>query len=63
MEGVSGLVRWADVIRKGLDYERNRRFMTLDANAAEWLRPFAFVPVRRPLGGGWGRSGCPISCP
>lgn len=34
MEGVSGLVRWADVISRGLDYERNRRFMTADANAA-----------------------------
>jgi D-amino peptidase len=34
MEGVSGLVRWADVITRGMDYQRNRRFMTLDANAA-----------------------------
>lgn len=34
MEGISGLVRWADVITAGLDFERNRRFMTLDANAA-----------------------------
>ena len=34
MEGVSGLVRWADVITAGLDFERNRRFMTQDANAA-----------------------------
>ena len=34
MEGVSGLVRWADVITRGLDFERNRRFMTADANAA-----------------------------
>jgi D-amino peptidase len=34
MEGISGLVRWQDVIRAGMDYERNRRFMTLDANAA-----------------------------
>lgn len=34
MEGVSGLVRWADVITAGMDYQRNRRFMTLDANAA-----------------------------
>jgi D-amino peptidase len=34
MEGVSGLVRWQDVIRAGMDFERNRRFMTLDANAA-----------------------------
>lgn len=34
MEGVSGLVRWADVVRDGLDFERNRRSMTLDANAA-----------------------------
>ena len=34
MEGVSGLVRWADVITRGLDFERNRRFMTGDANAA-----------------------------
>jgi D-amino peptidase len=34
MEGISGLVRWQDVIRAGMDYERNRRLMTLDANAA-----------------------------
>jgi D-amino peptidase len=34
MEGVSGLVRWQDVIRAGMDYERNRSFMTQDANAA-----------------------------
>jgi D-amino peptidase len=34
MEGVSGLVRWQDVIRDGMDYQRNRRLMTQDANAA-----------------------------
>jgi D-amino peptidase len=34
MEGVSGLVRWQDVIRDGMDYQRNRRLMTLDANSA-----------------------------
>jgi D-amino peptidase len=34
MEGVSGLVRWPDVVRAGMDYERNRMLMTLDANAA-----------------------------
>ncbi|MGE0621840.1 MAG: M55 family metallopeptidase [Pseudomonadales bacterium] len=34
MEGISGLVRWADVSSKGIDFERNRRLMTLDANAA-----------------------------
>ena len=34
MEGISGLVRWEDVIRSGMDFERNRRLMTLDANAA-----------------------------
>ena len=34
MEGISGLVRWADVITSGIDFERNRRLMTLDANAA-----------------------------
>jgi D-amino peptidase len=34
MEGISGLVRWADVISAGMDFQRNRRFMTLDANAA-----------------------------
>jgi len=34
MEGVSGLVRWADVITAGMDYQLNRRFMTEDANAA-----------------------------
>lgn len=34
MEGISGLVRWADVVTEGIDFERNRRLMTLDANAA-----------------------------
>jgi len=34
MEGISGLVRWADVVSAGMDFQRNRRFMTLDANAA-----------------------------
>jgi len=34
MEGISGLVRWADVISAGMDFQRNRRFMTADANAA-----------------------------
>ena len=34
MEGISGLVRWQDVIRDGMDYQRNRRLMTQDANAA-----------------------------
>jgi len=34
MEGISGLVRWADVITSGMDFQRNRRFMTQDANAA-----------------------------
>ena len=34
MEGISGLVRWADVISTGMDFQRNRRFMTQDANAA-----------------------------
>ena len=34
MEGISGLVRWQDVIREGMDYLRNRRLMTQDANAA-----------------------------
>jgi D-amino peptidase len=34
MEGVSGLVRWQDVIRDGMDYQRNRSLMTADANAA-----------------------------
>ena len=34
MEGISGLVRWADVITAGIDFGRNRRFMTHDANAA-----------------------------
>ncbi len=33
MEGISGLVRWADVIAKGMDFQRNRGFMTQDANA------------------------------
>jgi D-amino peptidase len=34
MEGISGLVRWADVITPGIDFARNRRLMTFDANAA-----------------------------
>ncbi len=34
MEGISGLVRWADVGSQGIDFSRNRRLMTLDANAA-----------------------------
>ncbi len=34
MEGVSGLVRWADVASSGIDFERNRVLMTEDANAA-----------------------------
>jgi D-amino peptidase len=34
MEGISGLVRWADVASQGIDYPRNRSLMTRDANAA-----------------------------
>ena len=34
MEGISGLVRWADVVSTGIDFARNRRLMTLDTNAA-----------------------------
>ncbi len=34
MEGISGLVRWMDVASQGIDFDRNRRLMTLDANAA-----------------------------
>ncbi|MFU8815672.1 MAG: M55 family metallopeptidase [Pseudomonadales bacterium] len=34
MEGISGLVRWADVASRGIDYARNRHLMTADANAA-----------------------------
>jgi len=34
MEGVSGLVRWEDVVVRGQDYARNRHFLTADANAA-----------------------------
>ena len=34
MEGISGLVRWADVSPTGIDFARNRRLMTLDTNAA-----------------------------
>jgi len=34
MEGISGLVRWLDVASQGIDFERNRRLMTLDTNAA-----------------------------
>lgn len=34
MEGISGLVRWADVSSQGIDFQRNRSLMTADANAA-----------------------------
>jgi D-amino peptidase len=34
MEGISGLVRWADVVTEGIDYARNRSIMTREANAA-----------------------------
>ena len=34
MEGISGLVRWMDVSASGIDFERNRKLMTLDTNAA-----------------------------
>ncbi len=34
MEGISGLVRWADVASSGIDFDRNRSLMTADANAA-----------------------------
>lgn len=34
MEGISGLVRWADVVTNGIDYPLNRSLMTADANAA-----------------------------
>lgn len=34
MEGVSGLVRWADVSSQGIDFAVNRQLMTADANAA-----------------------------
>ncbi|MEZ5596011.1 MAG: M55 family metallopeptidase [Pseudomonadales bacterium] len=34
MEGISGLVRWADVSSSGIDFARNRLRMTEDANAA-----------------------------
>ena len=34
MEGISGLVRWADVVAEGQDYPRNRSIMTREANAA-----------------------------
>jgi D-amino peptidase len=34
MEGISGLVRWADVGSRGIDFARNRALMTADANAA-----------------------------
>jgi D-amino peptidase len=34
MEGVSGLVRWADVTTRGIDYPRGRSFLTADVNAA-----------------------------
>jgi D-amino peptidase len=34
MEGASGVTRWADVVADGPDYERARRWMTGDVNAA-----------------------------
>ena len=34
MEGISGLVRWADVASTGIDFARNRSLMTADASAA-----------------------------
>lgn len=34
MEGISGLVRWQDVVTAGIDFELNRSLMTADANAA-----------------------------
>jgi D-amino peptidase len=34
MEGISGLVRWADVSSNGIDFQVNRSLMTADANAA-----------------------------
>ena len=34
MEGISGLVRWADVTTAGQDYPRNRSIMTRETNAA-----------------------------
>ncbi len=34
MEGISGLVRWADVGSQGIDFQLNRSLMTEDANAA-----------------------------
>jgi len=34
MEGISGLVRWADVATRGQDYALNRSILTADANAA-----------------------------
>ncbi|MCB1644712.1 MAG: M55 family metallopeptidase [Pseudomonadales bacterium] len=34
MEGISGLVRWNDVVTRGIDYPLARKLMTLDTNAA-----------------------------
>ena len=34
MEGISGLVRWADVTSSGMDFARNRSLLTADTNAA-----------------------------
>ena len=34
MEGISGLVRWADVASRGQDYPRDRSIMTRETNAA-----------------------------
>ena len=34
MEGISGLVRWNDVVTNGIDYTLGRHFLTQDVNAA-----------------------------
>lgn len=34
MEGISGLVRWNDVVTRGIDYAKGRHFLTADVNAA-----------------------------
>lgn len=34
MEGITGVVKWPETEEKGFDYERYRKFMTAEANAA-----------------------------
>jgi hypothetical protein len=45
MEGISGLVRWADVASQGIDYQRNRSIMTKERTPRS---PVHSTPVPRP---------------